>query len=389
MSNMSFRVGSDANGVAEMRGTHRRLRVALVGVVLFAIASTWKAASWASTSTPGASECTTLTGTAKTASRVNLSDTAQPANVVFALNAAGCAVPRVDAEATNGPATQAAVVGTLKSPSARCVLSTSDERPWGKLTVKWQNAAGAALLNSAGRAITDQLFVRLDPDGVERYDLHGFDSNGPNGGGDVSAEIGFRHLAECGTGPTKWSVISDGNSFPSGSGGQQKAEPEAVGSDGEADSFVIERFSTAETGSPTTSSTSTTTTTVPALHATVAQICGSSTDGIAVDTLSGEVAVLGDSSATTYGPVSVPFDTAAIEGTRPGCVDTDWTPPDPALVAYCQLHPADLFCVAAIDAFAIRTHVAAAGYEAKLAAFGSCALTTLAPESFTACVDAS
>jgi hypothetical protein len=367
--------------------------VVLLGVLLIAATTTWKAASWATTSTPGASECTTVTGTAKTASLVNLSvTTPQSAGVVFALNATGCTVPRVDALATNGPATQAALAGTLKSPSARCLLSTSDERPWGKLTVKWKNAAGAALLNSAGKPINDQLFVRLDPDGSERYDLHGFDTSGPDGGGDVSAEIGLQRLAACGTGPTKWSVISDGTVVQaSAPGSKDPGVSEVIGGNGDTDNFVIERFSTsaAVPTSTTAPSTSTTTTTVPAIHASVAQICGSSSDGVAVDTLSGQVVVFGDVMPPTYGPLSVAFDTATIEGTRPGCVNTDWTPPDPALVAYCQVHYAEQICIMAFDAFAIRTHAAAPGYEAKLQAFGTCALTPSTPAQLTACVDAS
>jgi hypothetical protein len=241
----------------------------MLGVLLIAATTTWKAASWATTNTAGASECTTLTGTAKTASLVNLSvTTPQSAGVVFALNATGCTVPRVDAQATNGPATQAALVGTLKSPSARCVLSTSDERPWGKLTVKWKNAAGAPLLNGAGNAIKDQLFVRLDPDGSERYDLHGFDTNGPDGGGDVSAEIGLQRLAGCGSGPTKWSVISDGTIVQgSPPGSKDPGVSEVIGGDGDTDSFVIERFSSAaavpiSTTTSTTTMTTTTSTTV-------------------------------------------------------------------------------------------------------------------------------
>jgi hypothetical protein len=388
---MSVRCESDAKETIAAKGQNRRLRVVLLGVVLIAATTTWKA-SWASTSTPGASECTTVTGTAKTASLVNLSATTpQSAGVVFALNATGCTVPRVDAQATNGPATQAALAGTLKSPSARCVLSTSGERPWGQLTVKWKNAAGAALLNSAGKPIKDQLFVRLDPDGSERYDLHGFGTSGPDGGGDVSAEIGLQRLAACGTAPTKWSVISDGTIVQaSAPGSKDPGVSEVIGGDGDTDDFVIERFSTsaAVPTSTTAPSTSTTTTTLPAIHATVAQICGSSSDGVAVDTLSGQIVVFGDTTPTTYGQLSVAFDTAAIQGTRPGCVDTDWTPPPPDLVAYCQFHLSDPICVTAIEAFAIRTHVAAPGYEAKLDAFGTCALTTSTPAQLTACVDA-
>jgi hypothetical protein len=354
-----------------------------LAAVLLAAGTTWAVASWASTTTVGASECTSLNGSAKTAALVNLSESSpQAAGVLFTLNATGCTVPRVDAQSTNGAATQALIVGKLSSPSVRCVLSQSDERLWGKLTVKWKNAAGVALLNAAGKPITDQLYVRLDIDGTERYDLHGFATNGPNGGGDASAEIGLQRLAACGSGPTKWTVISDGSI--GGASQQHAVSEELIGSDGDSDSFVIERFSTAAAAptTTTTASASTTTTTAPASHTNITQICNSASTGVAVD-VNGETIVLTDATPTLYGQFDFPY---AIAGARPGCLSTSWTPPPPEQLQ--QLLEACLagtlpssFCAGP------TTYGAAPGYEEKLAAFGSCALVTLSPEELTSCVD--
>ena len=211
--------GKTRKAVAGIAACGVALGLTVAGIVTFAGANE---AKW--------TICKSMAGTAKTQSGVSLTDSNKPVGVVVALTATDCTAPNVNAVATNGPAIKAKVTGVLRSTGAKCELSGSREHPWGQLTFKWQTAAGAPILNSAGKQVIDKVYVRMEPEGVERYDLTGFATSGPSGGGDVFGELGLVRTTTCGTGSTKWNVTSSGTS---GAG-------EEVGSDTFDDYFTIE-----------------------------------------------------------------------------------------------------------------------------------------------------
>jgi hypothetical protein len=267
----------------------------LVVAVTAGLATAGIVATSGATSTVSDATCTSLAGSAKTAPLQNLSATTPTsAGVTFTLTATGCTAPRVDAKAANGPATQAAVTGKLSSPNTLCVLSSSPEPLWGHLVVKWRNAAGAQIRNSEGKVVTDQIYVRLDADGTERYDLTGFATKGPGGGGDVGAEIGLGRLAACGAASTRWSVLSDGTVPTTG---------ETIGSEGSDDDFhlVTPEGTDGET-TPTTQVIGTTTPTTQVIGTTTptTQVIGTTTPTTQViGTTTPTTQVIGTTTPTT------------------------------------------------------------------------------------------
>jgi hypothetical protein len=239
----------------------RRARIVAAVAAVAVLSTTWAIADAIGGPEAEVATCTQLSGTAK--ANVSLSSTVPTAaKVNFNMTATGCDAPAVNAISTNGDATNAAVVGTLASPSAGCVLSSPGERPWGKLTIRWRNATGADIVDANERKVTDAIWVRMNPDGTERYDLTGFDAKGPIGGGDVSLELGLHRTNSCGTGKTSWLVVSDGTLAGTG---------EAIGSDGPSDDLRIER--------PRNMPTTTTTTPPPQqLSVSIAGVTGEYVD---------------------------------------------------------------------------------------------------------------
>ncbi len=213
-----------------MRGKSRKIAISVFSCIVVLGATVVGVVSFAGANQPRWAACASLSGTAKTQANVSLGETGVPKQVgiAFTLTAEDC---DSGVGGANGVATRAKITGALKSRSAYCQLSNSSEYPWGQLIIKWQNASGAQIVDFAGKPFIDKVYVRMEPDGVERYDLTGFATSGPSGGGDVSGEIGLARTSACGVGPTKWNVVSSGT---------LAATEEEVGGNGTADDFVIE-----------------------------------------------------------------------------------------------------------------------------------------------------